>query len=92
MLNSYLERTFAPCQWDEAHALLIDSRIHDGTPASARLVRCALVASRGSLERMRTAADELRYDYQDVILAAEHVHEGGEWIRIHDFDQPIALP
>lgn len=69
-----------------ALALLDAATIEDGSPASPRLVRCAAVASQGSLERLTLLVEMLKTDWRDVIVAGEYSPED---IRIRDLSKPI---
>jgi hypothetical protein len=58
--------------------------IHDGSPADLRLRRCALVASGGSLEKLKYYVALLKVDYRDVIVAGEYDVVGGKLTRVRD--------
>src|SRR4030095_9392586 len=49
----YVARRFPASQHEEARALLAGATLHDGSNPGIRLLRCAAVASGGSLERLR---------------------------------------
>jgi hypothetical protein len=74
---------------EPASALCGSATIHDGTPAGPRLIRCALVASRGSLDRLRVEIEHLKIDYRDVIMAGEYMTKDGEPVRVLDLNEPI---
>ncbi len=67
--------------------LLSDAMIHDGTATRPRLQRCALVASKGSLERLQYFVDLLKVDYRDVIVAGEY--NSIEDKRVRDLNLPF---
>lgn len=85
----YIARAFPPGEQEEALALLEAATIHDGSAPGDRLWRCAVVASRGSLDRLRMEVDTLRVDYRDVIVAGEYVSVDGELVWIRDLNEPI---
>jgi len=72
-----------------ASALCRSATIHDGSSAGPRLIRCALVASRGSLDRLRVEIEHLKIDYRDVIMAGEYITKDGEHVRVRDLNEPI---
>jgi hypothetical protein len=67
-----------------ALALLSRAVIHDGKLADDRLRRCALVASKGSLEKLQYYVGLLAVDYRDVIVAGEYEVSGGELARVRN--------
>jgi hypothetical protein len=85
----FVARRFPPHQHAEAGGLLQRALLHDGTPAGARLVRCAAVASGGSLERLRMEIETLKHDYRDVIVEGEYVPVGKQLVKVRDLNQAI---
>jgi hypothetical protein len=85
----YVLKAFAPDNQSRALELLRAARLHDGSTASPRLLRCALLASQGNLETLTSMVEQLLYDYRDVILAGEYVRTKGEWIQVRDLNEPI---
>jgi hypothetical protein len=67
-----------------ALAMLSRAVIHDGKLADDRLRRCALVASKGSLEKLQYYVDLLKVDYRDVIVAGEYEVVGGKLARVRN--------
>jgi len=60
------------------------------TPHSdARLLRCVVVASGGSIERLRMQLETLKHDFRDVIVEGEYVPKGGGLVRIRNLNEPI---
>ena len=88
-VHRYLARHFGPQEVDQARALLESSVMHDGSFPSERLVRCAAVASGGSLDRLRMEVETLKRDYRDVIVEGEYVPHGRKLIQVRDLDKPI---
>jgi len=73
----------------QALLLLEAPVIHDGTVATPRLVRCAAVASRGSLQRLTHYVEMLKQDWRDVIVAGEYALGAKPDTRLRDLTQPI---
>ena len=88
-VERFIARRFKPEDREPALALCKSATIHDGTPAGPRLIRCAVLASGASLERLRIEIEHLRIDYRDVIMAGEYVSKGGQAVRVRDLNQPI---
>lgn len=88
-VERFVARKFGASEQDEVLALLKDATIHDGSAPEPRLVRCAVVASGGSIERLRMELETLKHDYRDVIVEGEYVPSGGKLVRIRDLNEPI---
>lgn len=88
-VEKYVARRFSALEQGEALALLDAATLHDGSAAGARLLRCAVVASGGSIERLRMEVETLKRDYRDVIVEGEYVPRGGELVRIRNLDEAI---
>jgi hypothetical protein len=71
-ISRRVDESFAIADRPAAVALLSDAVLHDGAAAGPRLQRCALVASKGSVERLKYYVDLLKVDYRDVIVAGEY--------------------
>jgi hypothetical protein len=61
--------------------------VHDGSHAGPRLQRCALVASRGSLEKLQYYLKLLEVDFRDVIVAGEYEPIAGKLVRVRDLSR-----
>jgi len=85
----YVARKFDAAERDAAAAILCAATIEDGSAASSRLVRCAAVASGGSLARLRAETDRLKVDWRDVVVAGEYDPIDGELSRVRDLNDPI---
>jgi hypothetical protein len=79
-----IQQSFTGTDRDAATALLLNARIHHGSAAEPRLQRCALVASQGSLDRLRHYVKLLEKDSRDVIVAGEYESVAGELVRVRD--------
>jgi len=88
-VKRFIARRFRLEEREPALALCKSATIHDGTPAGPRLIRCAVLASGASLERLRIEIEHLRIDYRDVIMAGEYVSKDGQAVRVRDLNQPI---
>ena len=86
-VERYVRRTFA--EPEQALQLLGKAVLHDGELASPRLLRCAVVNSRGELERLRIEVRHMAIDYRDVILEAEYEKQRGEFVRVRDLNAPL---
>jgi hypothetical protein len=86
---AFIARKFDAADRDTAAAILASATIEDGSAASPRLIRCAAVASHGSLARLRAETDRLKVDWRDVIVAGEYDPIGGELSRVRDLNDPI---
>jgi hypothetical protein len=88
-VEKYIARRFEASDQVEALALLKSAVIHDGSPPGARLLRCAAVASGGSIERLRMEVETLKHDYRDVIVEAEYVPQGQKLVKVRNLTDPI---
>ena len=70
-VEKFVALKFDASKQDEALALLEAATIHDGSAPETRLLRCAVVASGGCIERLRMEVDTLKHDYRDVIVEGE---------------------
>jgi len=87
---NYVGRRFPTADQADALALLERATIHDGSVPGIRLLRCAAVASNGSLERLRMEVETLKHDYRDVIVEGEYVPIGAELVRVRNLNEPIS--
>jgi hypothetical protein len=86
----FVARKFRPSDKADALALLRSATVHDGSSPGPRLLRCAAVASGGSMERLRMEIETLKHDYRDVIVEGEYVPVGRELVKVRDLNSPIA--
>jgi hypothetical protein len=89
-IESYIARSFEGSDREAALSLCRSATIEDGSPAGPRLIRCALVASQASLERLRVEIEHLKIDWRDVILAGEYVSRNGQFVRVRNLNEPIS--
>jgi hypothetical protein len=88
-VERFIARRFIGSEREAASALCRSATIHDSSSAGPRLIRCALVASGGSLERLRAEIEHLKIDYRDVIMAGEYISRDGEPVRVRNLNEPI---
>ena len=85
----FITRRFSASEKAEALVLLEKATIHDGSAPGPRLLRCAAVASGGSIERLRMEIETLKHDYRDVIVEGEYIPKDGELVRVRNLNGPI---
>ena len=85
----YIARRFRSSDQGEALALLRAATIHDGSAPGSRLLRCAAVASGGSIDRLRMEIESLKHDYRDVIVEGEYIPKGLELVKVRNLNNPI---
>jgi hypothetical protein len=88
-VERFIARKFSPADQAEVRRLLDGAVIHDGSAAEPRLLRCAAVASAGSVERLRMEVESLRRDYRDVIVEGEYEPTGAQLVKVRNLNQPI---
>jgi hypothetical protein len=88
-IERYVERAFPDSDRAAVLELLGNAVIHDGQPAGPRLLRCALISSRGDLARLRTQIEHLKIDFRDVILEGEYVPKPGGLEHIRNLNEPF---
>jgi len=89
-VSAYIARRFAPGEQEPAAALLSTATIENGTLATPRLIRCAAIASGGSLERLTAEVARLKADWRDVVVAGEYELIEGTLERVRDLNDPIS--
>lgn len=72
-----------------AISMLESAKMHDNSEPPPRCLRCALVASQGSLAKLKYYVDLLAIDYRDVIVAGEYEIKAGELFRVRDLSEPF---
>jgi hypothetical protein len=74
----------------DALALVSNATLHDGQRANSQCLRCAVQASKGSLEELVYYVDRLKLDFRDVIVAGEYQIIDGRLTRVRDLTEPFA--
>jgi hypothetical protein len=72
-----------------AARLLAGAVLDDGRPANARLLRCALVGSGGSLSKLEYYVTLLKVDWRDVVVAGEYDSASDKLMHVRDLTQPL---
>jgi len=80
----WVHQSFSGADRETATALLLDARIGDGSPAEPRLLRCALVAAKDSLDKLGYYLKLLAVDFRDVVVAGEYESVGGKLVRVRN--------
>ena len=88
-VTKFIGRKFRPSDHSEALALLEAATIHDGSAPGPRLLRCAAVASGGSIDRLRMEVETLKRDFRDVIVEGEYLPKGRELVKVRNLNEPI---
>jgi hypothetical protein len=88
-ITSYIDANYFPEQREEVLSLVASAVLHDGSAASPRCQRAALIGADGSLTMLRQLIEHLRVDYRDVILAGEYEQTASGPKRIRDLNQPL---
>ena len=88
-VKKFVARKFDASERDIALALLESATLHDGSAPGPRLMRCAVVASGGSLDRLRREVESLKRDYRDVIVEGEYIPKGLELVKVRNLNEPI---
>lgn len=88
-IEQYVRRTFADGDKATVLDLIVNAVIHDGQPAGLRLMRCALIASGGTIAGLRRQLEQLKHDYRDVIVEGEYVPGAGGLVRVRNLNEPI---
>jgi hypothetical protein len=88
-VKRFIAKSFEVVERSTATELCESATLHNGSPASPRLIRCALIASKGSLDQLRSDIAHLKIDYRDVIVAGEYVPRSGQLVRVRNLDEPF---
>ena len=69
---------------------LLSEAVDEGNqPVRPRLLRCAVIGSRGDIDRLREMVAQLRIDWRDVIVSGEYDILDGQLVHVRDLNQPI---
>jgi hypothetical protein len=88
-IENYIEQSFPAGLQARAKALVAGAVLHDGSSASPRCQRAALVGSRGSIEQLEYLVGLLKIDYRDVIVAGEYEGPVMKPQRVRDLNEPF---
>src|SRR5271170_3881206 len=79
---AWINRHFREIDRTTAIGLLEDAVDEWDDPVEPRLLRCAVIGSRGDLDRLTELVEELRIDSEDVILSGEYESRAGDLIKV----------
>jgi len=86
---TWIDKHFPARDRHAAVACVLGAVDHLHQSAEPRLLRCAVLASRGDLTRLKHEVAGLRVDFRDVIVAGEYEERGGELVRVRNLSGPI---
>ncbi len=89
-IRDYVNRHFEAPDVPRVLTALEHAKLHDGRVPPARMLRCALVAADGEVDRLEHYVSELAIDFRDVIVAGEYQDRNGELTQIRDLSLPFA--
>ena len=89
-IENYILQVFSAEHQERAKQLIGGAVIEDGSAASPRLQRSALVGSRGSIENLEYYVNLLKIDYRDVIVAGEYEGRGNKLLQVRDLNVPFS--
>jgi hypothetical protein len=72
-----------------AIGLLEDAVDERDEPVEPRLLRCAVIGSRGDVDKLTELVEELRIDSEDVILSGEYESRAGKLVKVRDLNEPL---
>lgn len=85
----FVQARFPAKERAEARALLSRVQAEGFSQNPARLLRCIVVASHGSLISLKHYITLLTVDWRDVIVAGEYELRGRELVQVRDLNQPL---
>ncbi|WP_313917692.1 hypothetical protein [Tahibacter sp.] len=88
-IEIFVKDKFVEHEQLEALSVLENAKTHDGSMATPRLLRCALVASDRTLKGLRYQVAGLEMDYRDVVLAGEYTRNNGVSSHVWDLSKPF---
>jgi hypothetical protein len=86
---AWINRHFREMDRTTAIGLLEDAVDEWDDPVEPRLLRCAVVGSRGDIDRLTELVEELRIDSEDVILSGEYESRAGDLVKVRDLNGPL---
>jgi hypothetical protein len=86
---AWIDRHFREIDRTTAIGLLADAVDERDEPVDARLLRCAVVGSRGDIDRLSELVEELRIDSEDVILSGEYESRAGNLVKVRNLNDPL---
>jgi hypothetical protein len=86
---AWINRHFRDMDRNTAIGLLEDAVDERDAVVEPRLLRCAVIGSRGDIDRLTELVEELRIDSEDVILSGEYESRAGNLVRVRDLNLPL---
>jgi hypothetical protein len=88
-VSDFVVRRFNAADQRAALSLLSTAILDDGSVPTPRQIRCAAVASNGSMAKLQYYVKMLTVDWRDVISAGEYDFVDGKVKRVRDLSVPI---
>ena len=88
-IEKHIEQVFSSEQHARAKSLISSAVLHDGSAASPRCQRAALVGSHGSIDKLEYLVELLKIDYRDVIVAGEYEGPLLSPLKVRDLTKPF---
>jgi hypothetical protein len=86
----YVSRSYAEEEVSTVMAALENAKLHDGRDPDLRMLRCAIVGSKNSVEGVERLISGLAVDYRDVIVAGECANKDGKLVQVRDLSLPFS--
>lgn len=86
---AYIDRESPAKSRAEISSLVSAATLHDDSLADARCQRAALVASHGSIEKLKYYLALLKVDYRDVLVAGEYEDVNQELQGVRNLNEPF---
>lgn len=88
-IREFVQQKFAQDEQSDVIQFLETAKIHDGSAASPRLLRCALVASGLTLNGLLRQIELLEIDWRDVIMGGEYEERNQQRVQVRDLSKPF---
>lgn len=89
-IASRIKAIFPAPEHSQALTLVSTATLHDGQLANPQCLRCAVQASKGSLQELVDYLDLLKLDFRDVIVAGEYEIVDGKLTRVRNLTEAFA--
>ena len=90
-IKTFVQQKFVQNEQLEVMHVLETAKIHDGSAAEQRLLRCALIASDLTLNGLLKQIEALKIDWRDVIVGGEYEERNQQLVRVRDLSKPFTL-
>ena len=88
-IKTFVQQNFAQNEQLEIMRILETAKIHDGSAANHRLLRCALIASGLTLNGLLRQIEILKIDWRDVIMGGEYEERNQQLVQVRDLSKPF---